>query len=138
MSEAVEQAPQPIPSSGSAAKGSLAAIAGWAVPGLGHLILGRWSKAIAYFLTVGALAYTGLAMRGNVFPMHAADVFGRLGFFADASAGVFPYLSRFIETAGPDVSRAAGDDGTRLIAAAGILNLLTVIEAFEIGRGKRV
>lgn len=138
MNEAVEPATQPVSAKGSPARGILAAIAGWAVPGLGHLILGRWGKAVAYFLTVGLLAYAGLAMRGNVFPMHAADVFGRLGFFADASAGVFHYLSHFIEAAGPDVSRAAGDDGTRLIAAAGVLNLLTVIEAFEIGRGKRV
>ena len=51
---------------GSATLGVAAAVAGWAVPGLGHLLLRRWSKAAVYFIFIGALAYAGLAMRGGV------------------------------------------------------------------------
>ena len=47
--------------------GIAAAVAGWIVPGLGHLLLRRWSKAAVYFLCVGGLAYAGLVMRGGVF-----------------------------------------------------------------------
>ncbi|MGH9681502.1 MAG: DUF6677 family protein, partial [Candidatus Acidiferrales bacterium] len=50
--------------SGNLAMGIAAAVAGWVVPGLGHLILKRWSKAAVYFLCVGGLAYAALAMRG--------------------------------------------------------------------------
>jgi len=112
-----------------------AAIAGWLVPGLGHLLLRRWSKAAVYLLCVGGLASAGLAMRGGVFGAGAADLFDRLGFFADLGAGIFYFLAHQIQMAGPDVAHATGDYGTRLFAAAGMLNLLTVLEAYDIGRG---
>lgn len=120
---------------GSPLLGVIAAVAGWLVPGLGHLILRRWSKAAVYFLCIGGLAFAGLAMRGGVFSFGAEDLFDRLGFFADLGAGAFYFLAHQIQSAGPDVAHATGDYGTRLFAAAGMLNLLTVLEAFDIGQG---
>jgi hypothetical protein len=116
---------------------AVAAAAGWFVPGLGHLLLRRWTKAIAYFLAVGALAVTGLLMRGNVFHSNGADAFEVLGFLADMGSGMFYFLAQRIDAAGPDVAHAAGDYGTRLIASAGVLNMLCVLEAFEIGLRRR-
>jgi hypothetical protein len=120
---------------GNQTMGIIAAIAGWVVPGLGHFVLRRWSKAAVYFLCIGGLACAGLAMRGGVFGGASEDLFDRLGFFADLGAGVFYFLAHQIQVAGPDVAHATGDYGTRLFAAAGMLNLLTVLEAYEIGRG---
>ena len=114
--------------------GVVAAVAGWLVPGLGHLILRRWSKAAVYFLCIGGLAWVGLAMRGGVFSFGAEDLFDRLGFFADLGAGAFYFLAHQIQAAGPDIAHATGDYGTRLFAAAGMLNFLTVLEAFDIGQ----
>ena len=113
------------------------AILAWAVPGLGHLVLGRWRRAVAFLLSVGGLAIAGYLLRGNVFPEHSADAFGRMGFFADAGTGIFYYLAKFFERVGPDVSRAAGDEGTRFIAAAGLVNLLSAFDAYEITAGRR-
>jgi hypothetical protein len=113
------------------------AILAWALPGLGHLVLGRWRRALTFFVSVGGLAIAGYLLRGNVFPEHSTDAFGRLGFFADAGTGVFYYLARFFERSGPDVSRALGDEGTRFIAAAGIVNLLSAFDAYEIAAGRR-
>jgi hypothetical protein len=120
---------------GSQPRAVVAAIAGWLVPGLGHLLLRKWIKAAVYFICIGALAFAGLAMRGGVFSAGAEDLFDRLGFCADLGAGVFYFLAHQIQTAGPDVAHATGDYGTRLFAAAGMLNLLTVLEAYDIGRG---
>ena len=117
------------------AMGIRAAVAGWVIPGMGHALLRQWSKAAVYFLCVGGLAFAGLAMRGAVFSAGAQDLFDRLGFFADLGAGCFYFLSHLIQTAGPDVAHATGDYGTRLFAAAGMLNLLTVLEAYDLGRG---
>jgi Family of unknown function (DUF6677) len=124
-------------SAGRATVALFAAIAAWLVPGLGHLLLGRWGRALLFFVAVGGLAITGYMLRGNVFPPHSGDPFGTLGFAADAGAGVFYYFSRFLEGAGPDVSRAAGDYGTRFIAAAGVVNVLAVLDVIEIATGRR-
>jgi hypothetical protein len=113
------------------------AIASWLVPGLGHFLLGRAGRAIVFFLAVGGLAIVGIHARGNVFPPRSADPFGTLGFWADAASGIFYLLARVLERAGPDVSRAAGDYGTRFIAAAGIVNLIAIFDAYEIAAGRR-
>jgi hypothetical protein len=134
----VDEAIRKEEGTGNLAMGISAAIAGWIVPGLGHLLLRRWGKAAAYFLCIGGLACAGLVMRGGVFSMDAQDLFDRLGFFADIGTGGFYFLAHWIQTAGPDVAHATGDYGTRMFATAGMLNLLAVLEAYEIGLGRRI
>jgi hypothetical protein len=114
-----------------------AAVLGWFVPGLGHALLQRWVKAVIYFLAVAILAITGIIMRGNVFHSNGADAFEILGFVADLGNGICYFLAPKINPAGADVAHAAGDYGTRLIASAGVLNVLCVLEAFEIGLYRR-
>lgn len=113
------------------------AIAAWVVPGLGHLLVGRWGRALFFFLAVAGLAVAGYGMRGEVFTPQSSDPFGALGFFADACSGTLYFLSRLLEAAGPDISRASGDYGTRFIAAAGVVNLLAIVDASRIASGRR-
>jgi hypothetical protein len=113
------------------------AVAGWFVPGMGHALLGRWGRALGFFIAVGGLAVTGLVLRGNVFTLHSGDAFGTLGFLSEAGSGIFYFGARFVEAAGPELARASGEVGTRFIATAGIVNLLSVLDAFEIARGRR-
>lgn len=137
----LENSPSLPPTPAAPRKGSalapFVAIVAWLVPGVGHLLLGRWGRALGFFVSVGGLAITGYLLRGNVFPPHSGDPFGTLGFLADAAAGVFYYLARVFEAAGPDVSRAAGDYGTRFIAAAGVVNVLAILDVLEIASGRR-
>lgn len=113
------------------------ALAAWAVPGLGHLLLRRWFKAAAFFAAVAALAVTGYEMHGQAFAPGFDGPFGLAGFLADLGSGVFYFLSRPFESAGPDLSRAAGEYATRLLAAAGIVNILAIIDAYEIAGRRR-
>jgi hypothetical protein len=138
--QGVEAAQHPQASRANAGRAALAlfaVIAAWLVPGLGHFLLGRWGRALVFFCAVSGLVVSGYLLRGNVFPPHSGDSFGTLGFLADAGTGIFYYFSRFFEAAGPDVSRAAGDCGTRFIAAAGVVNLLAVLDTIEISTGRR-
>jgi hypothetical protein len=113
------------------------ALAGWLVPGLGHILLKRWGRGALILLAVGALALTGFLLRGNVFQARAADTFDFFGYLGDLGSGVFYLLAKTLEPLGPDVSRAAGDYGTRFIATAGILNVLSALDAYEIACGMK-
>ncbi len=115
----------------------LVAAAAWIIPGAGYLLQRRWARAVVGFAAVAALAVIGLKMRGNIFPPHGTEPFDFLGFIADAGSGIFYFFAKNVEAAGPDVSRAAGDYGTRLFATAGILNFLLVLDAVEIARGEK-
>ena len=113
------------------------AVAAWIVPGLGHLILRRWARAAIFFVSVAILAVTGVALRGRIFTSGNGDLFDLLGFLADLGAGAFYMAARSVENGGPDVSVAAGDYGTRFFATAGVLNLLCVLDAYQIALGKK-
>lgn len=104
---------------------------------MGHLLLRRWGRGLLIFCAVAGLALIGFFARGQVFPPHSDDPFGTLGFLADVCSGVFFVIAHWIEKTGPDVSRAAGDYGTRFVAAAGIVNLLAVLDACGIALGRR-
>ena len=115
----------------------LLGIAGWILPGLGHALQKMWGRAIACFLTVGALVFLGAGMRGNLFNSTSTDAFAFLGYLADLGAGCFYFIARSLETAGADVSRAQGDYGTRFLATAGVLNLLWALHAYEAARRRK-
>jgi hypothetical protein len=112
-------------------------VAGWLVPGLGQALQKMWGRAVACFLTVGALVFLGAGMRGNVFTSRGSDAFDSLGYLADLGTGSFYMLARSLEANGSDVSHADGDYGTRFMAAAGVLNLLAALHAYEAARGRK-
>jgi hypothetical protein len=137
MTDETAAPPAPRADSKREAFALMIAVAGWIVPGLGHALLKMWGRALACFLTVGLLVFFGAGMRGNVFTSNGNDAFDTLGYLADLGAGSFYFVARSLESNGPDVSRADGDYGTRILAAAGVLNLLAALHAYEAARGRK-
>ena len=111
--------------------------AGWIVPGLGHALQFMWGRAVIIFLAVGLLAGAGASMKGNVFTRDGSDAFDTLGYAADLGTGSFYVMAKSMQPDGSDVSHADGDYGTRLLATAGVLNLLAALHAFEAARGRK-
>ena len=131
-----EQAPSEHPQRSEALAFAIG-VAGWLVPGLGHALQKMWGRALGCFLTVGALVFLGVGMRGNVFSSEGGDAFGVLGYVADLGTGSFYFAARALETQGSDVAHAEADYGTRFLAAAGVLNLLAALHAYEAARGRK-
>ncbi|HVN10445.1 MAG TPA: DUF6677 family protein [Patescibacteria group bacterium] len=135
MAEAANTVRQSSPA-GSGAWGVAAFLAGWLVPGLGHALLRRWTRAVVFFVAIVGLAAVGVWLRGDIFNLLSGDPFEFLGSVSDLGAGLlYPLARSFHITA--DVSRAAGDYGTRFFAAAGALNLLCAFDAYAVGTGRK-
>jgi mannose/fructose/N-acetylgalactosamine-specific phosphotransferase system component IIC len=113
------------------------AVAGWIVPGLGHALQRMWGRALVIFLCVGLLVWVSVSMRGNIFESRGNDAFDTLGYLADLGTGGFYFVARSMEKNGSDVSHANGDYATRLLATAGVLNLLAALHAYEAARGRK-
>jgi hypothetical protein len=137
---AQSSSPYPAPASNSAQRDLIAlgiAAAAWLLPGLGHALLKMWGRALVCFSTVALLVILGAGMRGNIFSRNGEDAFAKLGYVADLGAGSFYFLAQALETNGPDVSHANGDYGTRLLATAGVLNMLAALHAYEVTRARK-
>jgi hypothetical protein len=120
----------------------LIVIAGWLIPGSGHFLLGRRNRAAIVSATVVIAFVVGVLMRGPMFQLSSTgDLLSRLiqygGFIADIATGLLYFVSVWLGYAPPDQAGHAPDYGSKFIVAAGLMNILGVIDAYEIATGQK-
>lgn len=109
----------------------------WLVPGSGHLLLRKYGRAAIIFVTVAVTFCVGLLAHGPMFhPGEGQDVLSRLiqygGFIGDLCNGFFYFLATWFGYSAPDVAGYSPDYGSKLLVAAGLLNILAMVDAYEI------
>ena len=108
----------------------------WLVPGGGHLLLKKWGRAVLFCAVVIVLFCFGLSMDGRLFGL-TPGFFGFLKFFADLSIG-FPYLlGKWAGWGVGDIRSFGYEYGNTYIYTAGLLNMLVVLDTFDIAEGRR-
>jgi len=112
-------------------------VAGWLVPGLGHLLQRKLDRAVVFFVSILALAGLGLAMGGRLFSWELGNIFHLLGFLGNLGAGLVFFGAKLAGLGTGDLSRALGDYGTTFFLTAGLLNVLTALDAYDIAVGKK-
>jgi hypothetical protein len=114
---------------------------GWLVPGGGHFLLRRQWRGAFLFVAVTTMYLFGLMMRGTVFTPRTGDVMVTLvntgGFVCDLLAGLPYVLSIAFGYEGAASPGLGFDYGTVYLAAAGLLNVLAMVDAYEIASGKK-
>src|SRR5665213_1939544 len=71
-------------------------IAGWLVPGLGHLLQGLWIRAVLLFVSVISMFALGLAMHGKIYaPSSDLVSLDMLGFIGDLGNGLLYFVCTF-------------------------------------------
>jgi len=109
----------------------------WLIPGSGHFFLGRRVRGIIVFAVV-VIAFTiGILMRGPMFQLGSGgDLLSRLiqygGFLGDVAAGLPYFLSVWFGYAQPDQAGHTYDYGSKFLVCAGLLNILAMVDAYEI------
>jgi hypothetical protein len=113
----------------------------WLVPGGGHFLLGKRGRAAIIFAAVLVTFATGILMRGPMFEPHGGDPLTTLiqwgGFIGDLASGLFYLLTVWLGYNQPDVAGHVHDYGSKLIVAAGLLNILGTVDAWEIATHKK-
>ena len=114
---------------------------GWLIPGGGHLLLKRTGRGLLLLVTITAMFLCGLMMRGAMFHPESGDLLTTLintgGFIGDLCSGILYLLTVWLGYNQPDMAGAVHDYGTKFLVTAGLLNLLAIVDAFEIAAGRK-
>ena len=109
----------------------------WLVPGLGHLLQKKTVKAVVFFSGILALLVMGLLMKGKFYDTSVLHPLLLLGFIGDLGNGVFYLIIRLNGWAAGDITAVTFHYGTAYLAAAGLLNFLVALNAFDLAKGKK-
>jgi len=109
----------------------------WLVPGAGHFLLGRRGRGAIIFATVLIAFLLGVFMHGPLFQFGATgDVLSRLiqygGFLGDLASGLLYFIAVWLGYGPPDQAGHTFDYGSKFLVCAGLLNILAMVDAYEI------
>jgi hypothetical protein len=114
---------------------------GWLLPGGGHLLLKRRVRGALVLFAVAATFLFGIMLRGVMFEPKTGDLLTTIiycgGFLGDLASGVFYLLASWLGYAQPDLAGHMHDYGTKFLVTAGLLNVLAMVDAYEIAAGKK-
>jgi hypothetical protein len=114
-----------------------ACVAAALVPGLGHAVLFKWDRAIVFLASITAMFVIGIQLQGRLFSPDFTDLFSTLKFVADAGSGLLYWVSWLRGLGGGEPSAYTYDFGNIFIYVAGLLNMLVIVDAFDIGMGRK-
>jgi TM2 domain-containing membrane protein YozV len=115
----------------------LLCLASWAIPGAGHFWLGRRGKGLTFLIALPLMFAIGLAVRGRLFPFELSDPLVGLSAIADLGIGAIYFLAGALGYGGGDVRAVTYEYGNAFLIVAGLLNMLVVIDAYDIAMGRK-
>ena|SRR5271157_307569 len=110
---------------------------GWLVPGAGHMIQKRWIRGGLLFVSIVTLFLLGLGMQGHIYKANGGDILDILGFIGNLGAGGLYILSSAMDWGQGAIAFATADYGTKFMIVAGLLNFISVADAYHIAIGKK-
>jgi hypothetical protein len=131
------QVAEPVPQAAGLGLTVAACVAGALFPGLGHAILRRWDRAVVFMGSICLMFFIGLGLHARLFNPDFSDFFAILKFLADAGSGLL-YWVCWLRGLGPgEPSAYAYDFGNVFVFVAGLLNMLVVVDVFDIALGRK-
>jgi hypothetical protein len=122
----------------------LVGIAAWFLPGCGHVMLKRWGRAALMGGVVWLSFFIGLAMGGHMFDLETGQGSSALlqvpPMIANLGSGALYLVCWLLGYGFADdpvqAARATYEYGNTFLLIAGLLNYLTMLDAFDIAAGR--
>lgn len=113
----------------------------WLLPGAGHFYLKKTGRGILIAASVALTFVFGVMMRGSMFQPMTGDLLTTIiyvgGFIGDLMSGVLYLLTVWLGYNQPEVAGHVYDYGTKFLVAAGLMNVLAMVDVFEIVSGRK-
>ena len=98
--------------------------------------LGR-RKGVVFLVLLPLMFAFGLYLHGRVFPIQLSDPLVALAALADLGIGVTAFIARALGFGAGDVLAVTYEYGNTFLIVAGLLNMLVVIDAYDIAMGRK-
>jgi hypothetical protein len=113
----------------------------WVIPGAGHFYQGHLVRGLLLGGTVLAMYVVGWLLGGHLYGLHNVSETGFLAYvfgFCDLGTGLLYLGSLLANIAVTDHSQlATAEYGDRFLMVAGLLNYLSMLDAFDIAAGRK-
>ena len=117
--------------------GYMALIAGWLVPGAGHLLLKRWGRGLLILASISCMFVLGIMMGARLYAPNTADLLDMLGFLGDLGSGLLYLIGHGLGLGQAPVQVVTADYGAKFVVVAGLLNLISAVDAHSIALGRK-
>jgi hypothetical protein len=111
--------------------------AAWAIPGAGHLLLGRLQKGLTFLIALTLMFGFGLWLQGRLFPIELSQPLVALAALADIGIGIPFFIARAMGFGAGRVVALTYEYGNAFLIVAGLMNLLVVLDTFDIAQGRK-
>lgn len=114
----------------------IAMMLAFVVPGAGHFYLGRRRRAAIFFAIVILMFVVGLGIDGKIYIAKAGNILTLLATLASMGSGILYFLARLTGPWG-DIASITYEYGTAFTLTAGLMNLLLVLDSYDIAEERK-
>ena len=115
----------------------MAAALAWLVPGLGHVYLKRSARGVIFFVLVVAAIAIGCNLQGNLYRPAPGQPLSYLATLGSMGMGIPYFVLRYGLHYDGQQEGAGFEYGTAFLLTAGLMNLLLVMDAWDIAGGNK-
>ena len=114
-------------------------LAGWVVPGAGHLLQRRLAKGLVFLFVLPLMFGLGLLLDGTLFPLAplSQSLLTTGAALAERCLGAALADHRARRRGPRQRRRASYEYGWVFMVVSGLLNCLVILDAFDIGMGRK-
>ncbi|TDI34437.1 MAG: hypothetical protein E2P02_30325 [Acidobacteria bacterium] len=114
-----------------------ACLSAWLVPGLGHFMIGKRHRGIIFFAVVVALFTLGIRLEGELFELDTGELLTLLAGLAEMGVGLPYFIIKMMKLGGGTVTAVTYEYGYTFCIVAGLLNMLIVLDVYDILVGRK-
>jgi hypothetical protein len=115
----------------------LLCLTAWLLPASGHLLLGKRFRALGFAFVLLVAFGLGLRLEGNLYRPVAGQPLSYLATLGAMGVGAPYFVARYGAGFQGRPEAQGFEYGTVFLLSAGLMNLLLVLDVWDIARGKR-
>jgi len=100
-------------------------------------MLRRWGRGALVLASITCMFVLGMMMGARLYAPNTADLLDMLGFLGDLGSGLLYLVRPVLGFGQAPVQAVTADYGAKFVVVAGLLNLISAVDAHSIAVGRK-